>query len=126
MRESFGRNERRKRRGYRLEQQDREIQRTQTEPDEHDYLWEDSHETVQIEREVRRRGCRGMMMSTVGSLHFIDTISVYEAHHHGHGEQTRYQSREYLPGFGGKRNQHGHYTPTVTALLWLWPLLLGR
>jgi len=66
------------------------MQRTKTEPDKHNHPWEDSHETVQIECEVRRGGCRGMAMSLVGSLHLIDTITVYEAHHRSHGEQTRH------------------------------------
>ena len=86
----FRRNERRKRRDYRLGQQDREIQRTKTEPEQHDHPWENSHETMQIEREVRRRGRRGMAMSLVGTLPLVDTISVYEAHHRSHGEQTRH------------------------------------
>jgi hypothetical protein len=86
----FRRYERRKRGDYRLGQQDRETQRTETEPDQHDRPWEDSHKTVQIECEVRRRGRRGMAMSLVGSLHLVDTIGVHEAHHRSHGEQTRH------------------------------------
>src|ERR1051326_332413 len=51
-----------------------------------------------------------MAMPMVGSLHLVNTISVHKAHNRGHGEHTRYQGRQYLPGFGGKHDQHRHCT----------------
>src|SRR5207244_4207358 len=68
---AFWRNEWRKRGDYRLGQQDREIQRTKTEPEQHDHPWENSHKTMQIEREMHRRGRGRMAMSLVGSLHLV-------------------------------------------------------
>jgi hypothetical protein len=97
--ESFGRNERRTRGNYSLGQQAREKQRIKTEPEQHEHRWENSHETVQIECEVRRSGRRGMAMSLVGRLRVCDAIGVYEAHHRSHGEQTRHQGGQYFAGF---------------------------
>ena len=67
-----------------------------------------------------------MAMSLVGSLHLVDTIGVHEAHHRSHGEQTRHQCGQYLPGFEGRHNQHGHFTPSATALLQPRSPLPGR
>jgi hypothetical protein len=78
-RESFGRNKRRKHGDYRFGQENREIQCTKTEPDEHYHPWEDSYETVQIKCKVRRRGRRGMAMPMVGRLRVYDALSVHKA-----------------------------------------------
>jgi hypothetical protein len=78
--ENFGRNKRRKHGDYRLKQEDREIQCTKTEPDEHEHPWENSHETVQIKHKVRRRGRKGMAMPVVGRLSVCDILGVHEAH----------------------------------------------
>jgi hypothetical protein len=78
-RESFRRNKRRKHGDYRFGQENREIQCTKTEPDEHDHPWEDSYETVQIKCKVCRRGRRGMAMPMVSGLSVCDALGVHEA-----------------------------------------------
>jgi len=115
--ESFRRNKRRKRREHWLEEPDGEIQPIKTEPEQHGRPWEDSHETVQIECEVRRRGRRGMVMSLLGRRRPVDLIKVHEAHHRSHDKQTRQQGGQYLASFEGRYNQHRHYTPSTMALL---------
>jgi hypothetical protein len=93
------------------------MQPGKAEPEQHDHPWENSHETVQIECEVRCRGRRAMVMFLVGRLRPIDVISMHEAHERSHAKQTRHQGRQYLTSSEGRYYQHGHFTPRTTLCI---------
>jgi len=65
-------------------------------------------------------------MSLVGSLRVCDTVGVHKTHYSNYGEQARHQGGQYLRGFGGRHNQHEHFTPSAIAFLQLQPPLFGR
>jgi len=108
----FRRNERRKRRNERMRPLHAEIQGTKTEGKQPNHRWEGGHETMQIEREVHRRG-GGMVMPVMRSLHRVDSICMHEAHHSRQSDKTGNEYGKDLPGLGDSDSHHGYLTPAL-------------
>jgi hypothetical protein len=111
MEQGFGRNKWRKQRDPRLRPQDTEIQDIKTESKQHNRRWEDSHETMQIENKVHRRGRRGMVMPLERRVRLVKGVRMHEAHDSRRRDDTGNQYGKDFPGLGDRDRHHGYLTP---------------
>jgi hypothetical protein len=105
----FRRDKWRKNQSDRIGQKGRDIQRTETEPDQRYHGWQDGDQTMQIERDVRGGG---MAMLRVVSMGLVEWIGVHEARDSRQGNQAHHQYGKDFPGFCSRRSQHRRLAPS--------------